>query len=130
MLPDALDRTRALPRMFATMTRWHFLARDSTEVASSDGVIGGATLWDPPGRWQSTRLEEWLMMPTFIWAFRSRAAASREVAEAMKKNHSERAALVSDGHRHRPVRARRGPWHPPLTVAPKSDLMHAFRRFA
>lgn len=89
MLPEAADRARALPRMFATMTRWHFLARDGAEVASRDGVIGGATLWDPPGRWQSTRLEEWLMMPAFIWAFRSRMAASQKVVEAMKESHPE-----------------------------------------
>ena len=89
MLPDAADRAKALPRMFATMTRRHFLARAGTEVASRDDVIGGATLWDPPGRWQSTRLEEWLMMPAFIWAFRSRVAASQKVADAMKGSHPE-----------------------------------------
>lgn len=89
MLPDAADRASALPRMFATMTRRHFLARAGGEVASRDDVIDGATLWDPPGRWQSTRLEEWLMLPVFIWAFRSRVAASQRVADAMKGSHPQ-----------------------------------------
>lgn len=89
MVPDAARRARALPRVFGTMARWHFLARDSAEVASGNGVIGGATLWDPPGLWQSARREEWLMAPSFMWAFRSRMAASQKVMELMKEKHPE-----------------------------------------
>jgi GNAT superfamily N-acetyltransferase len=89
MLPDAAARARALPRMFATMTRWHFLAAGGAEVASRNSVIGGATLWDPPGRWKTSPREEWLMKPAFIWAFRSRLAAAQEVADVMKESHPE-----------------------------------------
>lgn len=89
MMPDNDARARAMPRVFATMARHHFLAGGGAEVACRDGVIGGTALWDPPGRWRATRREEWLMKPGFIWAFRSRARASEQVAELMKQNHPE-----------------------------------------
>ncbi|HEY7054550.1 MAG TPA: GNAT family N-acetyltransferase [Mycobacterium sp.] len=89
MLPDAGVRARGLPRMFATMTTHHFLAGGGAEVASRDGAIGGATLWDPPGRWRNTRAEEWRMKPAYLWALRSRVIAGQTVAELMKKHHPE-----------------------------------------
>ena len=42
MLPDDKARAKALPPMFATLTRNHFIARGGSEVASRDGVIGAA----------------------------------------------------------------------------------------
>jgi GNAT superfamily N-acetyltransferase len=89
MVPGNDARSAALPRAFATMTRHHFLAGGGGELAARDGVIGGATLWDPPGRWKLTRREEWLMKPAFLWAFRGRALASEQVAEIMKEKHPE-----------------------------------------
>jgi GNAT superfamily N-acetyltransferase len=89
MLPNNNARAQALPRAFATMTRHHFLAGGGAEVASRDGVLGGATLWDPPGRWKMTPREEWLMKPAFIWAFRARVLASQQVVEIMKDKHPE-----------------------------------------
>ncbi len=89
MLPDAAVRAKGLPRMFATMTRHHFLAGDAVEVATNGSAIGAATLWDPPRRWKQSRLEELLMMPTFMWAFRSRVPAAQEVAEVIKAAHPE-----------------------------------------
>ena len=50
-------------------------------------VVGAATLWDPPGRRKSSRLEELVMMPTMLWAFRSRVPASVQVMELMEKHH-------------------------------------------
>ena len=55
MIPNNNERAKAMPRVFATMTRHHFLAGGGAEVASRDGVIGGAALWDPPGRWKMAR---------------------------------------------------------------------------
>jgi hypothetical protein len=89
MVPNNNARAVGLPRAFATMTRHHFLAGGGAEVATRDAVIGGATLWDPPGRWKMTRREEWLMKPGFIWAFRARALAGEQVAEIMKDKHPE-----------------------------------------
>jgi ribosomal protein S18 acetylase RimI-like enzyme len=89
MLPDDAQRAKGLPRMFATMTRRHFLVGGGVEVATDGSAIGAATLWDPPGRWKQSRLEGLLMMPAVIWAFRSRAQAAQEVAEVMKQTHPE-----------------------------------------
>jgi GNAT superfamily N-acetyltransferase len=87
MTPDNDKRAWGLPRSFATMTRHHFLPGGGVEVAHRDGVIGGATLWDPPGRWKISRREEMLMMPGFMWAFRKRVPAMEQAMEAMKVSH-------------------------------------------
>jgi ribosomal protein S18 acetylase RimI-like enzyme len=88
MLPDDARRAKALPRMFATMTRHHFLAGGGCEVAQN-GSIGAAALWDPPGQWKQSGRDELLMMPGFIWAFGRRVSAGRAVAELMKEAHPE-----------------------------------------
>lgn len=90
MLPDDAARARGLGRMFATMTRHHFLRGGGVEVATSGGAgVGAAALWDPPGRWRQTRLEEFLMVPGFLRAFGNRVARGQRVAELLKENHPE-----------------------------------------
>jgi ribosomal protein S18 acetylase RimI-like enzyme len=89
MLPNPAQRAKALPRMFATMTRRHFLDGGGAEIASKDATIGAAALWDPPGRWQRSRRDELLMMPALLWAFRSRVSAARQVMELMKPVHPQ-----------------------------------------
>ncbi|MBO0678211.1 GNAT family N-acetyltransferase [Mycolicibacterium sp. S2-37] len=89
MVPDARRRARGLPRMFATMTRRHFLAGGGSEVASRDGGIGAAALWDPPGRWKQTRREELLMLPGFLWAMGARSARGQQLTALMKEHHPE-----------------------------------------
>jgi hypothetical protein len=89
MLADDKARTKALPRMFATLTRHHFLSRGGSEVASRGGTIGAATLWDPPGQRKSTRLEELMMMPSMVWNLRSAAQKSQVVMRLMEENHPE-----------------------------------------
>jgi ribosomal protein S18 acetylase RimI-like enzyme len=89
MLPNAAQRAKSLPRMFAAMTRHHFLAGGGAEVATNGSGIGAAALWDPPGRWKQSGRDELLMMPTVIWAFRSRVPAARQVMEIMKREHPE-----------------------------------------
>ncbi|WP_229479872.1 MULTISPECIES: GNAT family N-acetyltransferase [Mycolicibacterium] len=89
MLPADDRRRRGLARMFATMTRHHFLGGGGSEVADRGGRIGAAALWDPPGRWKQTRLEELLMMPGFVRAFGRRVARGQQVAELMKQHHPE-----------------------------------------
>jgi GNAT superfamily N-acetyltransferase len=89
MVPNNNARAKGLPRAFAAMTRHHFLAGGGAEVACQDGVIGGVALWDPPGRWKTTRREEWLMKPGFLLAFRSQARNSERLMELMKEKHPE-----------------------------------------
>lgn len=89
MVPDDRHRAKALPRMFATMTRHHFLAGGGVEVAQHPSGIGAAALWDPPGRWRQTGREELLMMPSFLLAMRGRSARGQQLTELMKEHHPE-----------------------------------------
>lgn len=89
MLPDDRLRAKGLPRMFAILTRRQYLGRGGVEVASNGSDIGAATLWDPPSPPRPSRLDELMLMPAFLWIFRSRAKAAQEVAELMKKVHPE-----------------------------------------
>lgn len=89
MLPDDRTRLKALTRAFAGLARHHFLPRAGSEVGRRDGAVGAATLWDPPGQRKSSRLEELVMTPTMLWAFRSRVPASVRVMELMEKHHPE-----------------------------------------
>lgn len=89
MLPEAERRQRALDRMFVTMARHHFLPGGGSEVALRSGTVGAAALWNPPGGWKQTGLQELLMMPGFVRAFGRRTARGREVAELMKHHHPE-----------------------------------------
>jgi GNAT superfamily N-acetyltransferase len=89
MVPDNESRAKGLPRGFATLARRHFLARGGSEVASSNGQVGGATLWDPPGQRKISQLEQLLTMPGMMWAFRGRVSAMQQVMELMEENHPE-----------------------------------------
>lgn len=87
MLPDPTARARALPMMFAAMTRHHYLPGGGAEVVSQDCAIAGSTLWDPPGRWKTSRREALLMMPTVVRAFRSRVQLAQTVMRTLIQNH-------------------------------------------
>lgn len=94
MLPDDGRRARALPRVFGAMTRHHFLAGESVEVASRPeeagaAALGAAALWDPPGRWKLTPREDLRMMPSFLWAIGRHARRGQSIAESMKRCHPE-----------------------------------------
>jgi ribosomal protein S18 acetylase RimI-like enzyme len=89
MLTDDTRRSKALPRIFATMTRQHFLAGGGTEIATRDGDVGAAALWDPPGRWKMSSLEEFRMMPGFLLAMGGRSRRGQQVTELMKEHHPE-----------------------------------------
>jgi ribosomal protein S18 acetylase RimI-like enzyme len=71
------------------MTRHHFLAADACEVALDGHQIVAAALWDPPNRWQESRLEGLLMMPAFLRAFGSRVAVGQQLSDLMKTHHPE-----------------------------------------
>ena len=89
MMPDDARRAKALPRIFAAMTRHHFLAGDAVELARRDGGLGAAALWDPPGRWKTTTREDLAMLPTFLLAMRGESKRGMEVSELMKRHHPE-----------------------------------------
>jgi GNAT superfamily N-acetyltransferase len=89
MLPDDARRAKALPRVFAAMTRHHFLGNGAVEAASDGGALGAAALWDPPGRWRQTPFEELRMMPTFMLAMGSEGRRGQTVSELLKSHHPE-----------------------------------------
>jgi len=89
MLPDDSSRLTALTRAFAPLARHHFLPRAGSEVGVRDGVVGAATLWDPPGQRKPGLVEQLITTPTMLWAFRSRVPASMRVMELMEKHHPE-----------------------------------------
>jgi ribosomal protein S18 acetylase RimI-like enzyme len=89
MVPDAARRSRALPRIFAAMTRHHFLAGGGTEIAARDGEVGAAALWDPPGRWRVSPVEEMRMMPSFLLAMGAHSKRGQQVTDVMKEHHPE-----------------------------------------
>ncbi|RDH80215.1 GNAT family N-acetyltransferase [Mycolicibacterium moriokaense] len=89
MLPDDRARAKALPPMFASLTKNHFISRGGSEVACRDGTIGAATLWDPPGLRKSTRWEELRMLPTLVRHFHSRAEQTKTLGRLMEEAHPE-----------------------------------------
>jgi GNAT superfamily N-acetyltransferase len=89
LVPRNASRMRGLPRCYATLIRRHFLARGGSEVAIHDEVIGGASLWDPPGQRKSSRVEALSMMPGFLWAFGRRTARMEQISDVMEEKHPE-----------------------------------------
>lgn len=89
MLASDAARSKGLPRMFAAMTRHHFLAGGGAEVASRSGEVGAAALWDPPGRWKHSGREELKMMPSFLLAMGRRTRRGMTIADLMKEHHPE-----------------------------------------
>jgi GNAT superfamily N-acetyltransferase len=89
VLPDVKARTRALPTLFAALTRYHYLPGGGVEVAEREYHIGAAALWAPPGRWRETRIETLRMMPRICWALRDRLSTFQGVLEATERIHPD-----------------------------------------
>ncbi|MGV0745720.1 GNAT family N-acetyltransferase [Mycolicibacterium sp. XJ870] len=89
VLPDDARRSKGLPKLFAAITRHHFLRGTAAEVASRGGEISAAALWDAPGRWKQTQLEELRMLPTLMLAFGRSMGRGQQVVELMKEHHPE-----------------------------------------
>ena len=89
MVPDDARRARALPRVFAAMTRHHFLAAGGVEIARRDGTLGAAALWDPPGRWKQTSWQELRLLPSCRRATGRQMRRGQEVTELMKTHHPQ-----------------------------------------
>jgi GNAT superfamily N-acetyltransferase len=89
MLPDAEARRRKLHKLFEALTRHHHLAHGGVEVVPDGSGIGGAALWDPPGRWRQARTDELRAMPALLWAFGRSLRRGFVAEELMKAAHPE-----------------------------------------
>jgi ribosomal protein S18 acetylase RimI-like enzyme len=87
MLPDDKQRAKRLPGMWATMVRHHYLAGGGVEIATRGADIGAVAAWDPPGRWQQSRLEELRMLPSLVLAFGIRMLGAGAIADKLKEQH-------------------------------------------
>jgi GNAT superfamily N-acetyltransferase len=87
--PDDQARLRRLTRFFAASTRWQHLAAGGVEVARNGGDIGAVAIWDPPGRWEASRAQEWLMLPGLLRAFGKQMSVAEEVLGTMHAAHPE-----------------------------------------
>jgi GNAT superfamily N-acetyltransferase len=89
MLPDAHLRRRKLHKLFEALTRHHHLAHGGVEVAPDGSGIGGAALWDPPGKWRQTRVEELRAMPALLMTFGTSLRRGIVAEEIMNAAHPE-----------------------------------------
>ncbi|MGC0363310.1 ribosomal protein S18 acetylase RimI-like enzyme [Rhodococcus sp. 27YEA15] len=88
MLPDPSTRIARLKRLFAAETRYHHLAGGGAEVAAAeDGTIGGAALWDPPGRWQQSRASALISLPAMARAFGRNLVRAGQTQSMMEDAH-------------------------------------------
>ncbi|AOW92970.1 GNAT family N-acetyltransferase [Rhodococcus sp. WMMA185] len=88
LYPDDKKRQVRLPRFFAAQTRYHHLAGGGVEVAEGNhGTIGGASLWDPPGRWKQSRRSTWSMAPAMIRAMPEHPQAGKDLVAALYAAH-------------------------------------------
>ena len=88
LLPDDAQRAKSSPRMFATMTRHHFLAGGGSEVATGRIYRGGGAL-GPARTMETVAARRTAHDARVHLAFGRRVPAGREVADLMKKNSSE-----------------------------------------
>ncbi|AMO62330.1 acetyltransferase [Mycolicibacterium phlei] len=88
VVPEPAARARALPRMFATMIRHHYLRSGAPEVAGGTH-LGAAALWDPPGGWRQSRLQELRMMPGFLRALGRHVPRAQQLMDLMHAQHPE-----------------------------------------
>lgn len=88
LLPDPTDRTVRLTRFFSAVARRHHLKGGGVEVATDhSGVIGGAALWDPPGRWQQSTVSTLLMLPAIVRALGRRTGAGERYERIVNSVH-------------------------------------------
>ncbi|MBH5335293.1 GNAT family N-acetyltransferase [Streptomyces pactum] len=86
--PDPETRRRSLPKVFAAMLRHQHLRHGACEFVTADsGRIIGSALWDPPGRWKQTLVQQLISLPAYARAAGRGAARAAAMVNAMEKVH-------------------------------------------
>jgi 2-polyprenyl-6-methoxyphenol hydroxylase-like FAD-dependent oxidoreductase len=89
LFPDEAARRKRLPRLFDALTRHHHLAAGGVEVGLGDAAIVAAALWDPPGRWRYSQVEQLVAVPSLVRAFGLTMARGSAVNDMMERLHPE-----------------------------------------
>ncbi|AWK72065.1 GNAT family N-acetyltransferase [Rhodococcus oxybenzonivorans] len=88
MWPDPARRRRGLPLLFAADMKYHHLAGGRAELAvDADGVVRGAAMWDPPGRWKQSTWSSVLSLPRLVQAFGGRLGVGAAVSGTIDSAH-------------------------------------------
>ncbi|AYA25991.1 MAG: GNAT family N-acetyltransferase [Rhodococcus sp. (in: high G+C Gram-positive bacteria)] len=87
MFPDEHHRIRRMTRFFAADARHHMVPLGATDIAESDGVVGGAAMWAPPGRWRSDMWTSLRLLPGFCAALGRYMKRGRQVDETLDAAH-------------------------------------------
>ncbi len=90
IVPDEHARPGALQRMFVVGLRFHHLGLGGVEVTeAASGRIAGAAVWNPPGRWKSSRAAELLSVPAELLALGRAARLAGIVDDTLSQAHPE-----------------------------------------
>lgn len=85
ILPDEHHRRRALPVLFREWIRRLHVHHEQASFTTDH--LAGAALWSPPGQWQIGLLEQALMAPAMIGAFRGRTLAALRTLLSIESFH-------------------------------------------
>ncbi len=84
MLPDPSTRLKRSRRFYAALARGEAFACGGIDVALVGAEVAGATIWRPPGHWETERLRTALRI---VRAFGRRTRAAAGLAQAMSRAH-------------------------------------------
>jgi GNAT superfamily N-acetyltransferase len=84
LLPDPKTRSKRLRRFFAVLARAAALAHGGVDVALVGTEVVGATIWRPPGQWETEQLRTVLGV---VRAFGRRMGAASALGQAMARAH-------------------------------------------
>jgi GNAT superfamily N-acetyltransferase len=84
MLPDPKTRLKRSRRFFASLARGEALARGGVDVALVGTEVAGATIWRPPGHWDTEQLRTVLRLAC---ALGRRTGAAVALSHAMARAH-------------------------------------------
>ncbi|MEU5840229.1 GNAT family N-acetyltransferase [Rhodococcus sp. NPDC047139] len=89
MFPDEQHRIRRMTRFFAADARHHMVPLGATDLAVSDGMVGGAAMWAPPGRWRGDLWTSLRLLPAFYATLGRNMGRGRDVSETLDAAHPE-----------------------------------------
>lgn len=88
LIPETGTRTKRAAIMFDSLVRHQYFAAGGVEIALDDsGVIVGAAVWSPPGKWHATEGDLLRQFPSLLRAFRHRLIKAGRMSDRMAAAH-------------------------------------------